>query len=155
MLNYFFSTNTIKKLNFEEMQEIIRGDNSPHSLKIILINILPINQQYCLIPTTIPAIEEEKIINDIIENVEMRKYHIVLYGTNAGEIDELEKKTKILQGSGFSLVSYYLGGLFEWLLLQDIYGEENFPTTSKELDIFKYRMKRAVSEVKTKTFLLL
>ena len=29
--------------------------------------------------------------------------------------------------------------MFEWLLLQDIYGYDNFPTTIKELDILKYR----------------
>ena len=29
--------------------------------------------------------------------------------------------------------------MFEWLLLQDIYGNELFPTTSKELDILKYK----------------
>ena len=33
----------------------------------------------------------------------------------------------------------YCGGLFEWVLLQDIYGEEEFPTTKKELDIIKYK----------------
>ena len=36
-------------------------------------------------------------------------------------------------------VYVYPGGLFEWLLLQDIYGEDNFPTTLKELDILKYK----------------
>ena len=29
--------------------------------------------------------------------------------------------------------------LFEWILLQDIYGESLFPTTSKQHDILKYR----------------
>jgi hypothetical protein len=29
--------------------------------------------------------------------------------------------------------------MFEWLLLQDIYGAASFPTTSKELDILKYK----------------
>ena len=33
----------------------------------------------------------------------------------------------------------YTGGIFEWLLLQDIYGKDEFPTTSEELDILKYR----------------
>jgi hypothetical protein len=36
-------------------------------------------------------------------------------------------------------VFVYTGGLFEWLLLQDIYGKDEFPTTSDELDILKYR----------------
>ena len=37
------------------------------------------------------------------------------------------------------LVYLYLGGLFEWLLLQDIYGFDDFPTTSRQLDILKYK----------------
>jgi len=40
---------------------------------------------------------------------------------------------------GFNSVFVYTGGIFEWLLLQDIYGKDEFPTTSEELDILKYR----------------
>ena len=40
---------------------------------------------------------------------------------------------------GFQKVYIYLGGLFEWLCLQDIYGKNNFPTIGEELDILKYR----------------
>ena len=29
--------------------------------------------------------------------------------------------------------------MFEWLMLQDIYGEKEFPTTKRELDILKYK----------------
>jgi len=36
-------------------------------------------------------------------------------------------------------VYIYKGGLFEWMLLQDIYGEDEFPTTSKQMDILLYR----------------
>ena len=40
---------------------------------------------------------------------------------------------------GFINVYIYLGGLFEWLLLQDIYGRDLFKTTKNELDILKYK----------------
>ena len=40
---------------------------------------------------------------------------------------------------GLKNIYIYSGGLFEWLLLQDIYGEDEFPTTSKELDILKFK----------------
>ncbi|GAI73259.1 unnamed protein product [marine sediment metagenome] len=30
-------------------------------------------------------------------------------------------------------------GYLKWLLLQDIYGKDEFPTTSEELDILKYK----------------
>ena len=29
--------------------------------------------------------------------------------------------------------------MFEWLMLQDIYGDNEFPTTKKELDFLKYK----------------
>ena len=40
--------------------------------------------------------------------------------------------------------------MFEWLCLQDIYGDELFPTTSRELDIYKYRPN---SNLETKTLM--
>ena len=52
----------------------------------------------------------------------------------------VEDKYLKLQGLGFTNIYIYPGGMFEWLLLQDIYGE-NFRTTSKELDILKYKPK--------------
>jgi hypothetical protein len=32
---------------------------------------------------------------------------------------------------GFKNVYIYLGGMFEWLLLQDVYGQKEFPTDKK------------------------
>jgi len=46
---------------------------------------------------------------------------------------------------GFLNIYVYLGGIFEWLLLQDIYGDEEFPTTSKIIDILKYSGQNKVS----------
>ena len=47
----------------------------------------------------------------------------------------------------FSFLNTYLysGGLFEWLLLQDIYGDENFHTTKKTLDILKFRPRQLLN----------
>jgi len=36
----------------------------------------------------------------------------------------------------------YTGGLFEWLLLQDIYGKTEFPTTTNIIDLLKYKPMR-------------
>jgi len=44
-----------------------------------------------------------------------------------------------LSGLGFQDVYLYMGGMFEWLLLQDIYGADEFPTTNKFLDILYYK----------------
>jgi hypothetical protein len=40
---------------------------------------------------------------------------------------------------GFYNIFIYSGGMFEWLILQDIYGDKEFPTTSKQLDFLKFK----------------
>ena len=70
---------------------------------------------------------------------------IIIYDKNANE-DNLITKYNQLQKLGFSNVYIYPGGLFEWLCLQDIYGESEFPTTSRELDILKYKAKSILNE---------
>ena len=102
----------------------------------ILINTLPLDNQSCLIIKTIDSTLEEKYIYDLLNN-DINK-NIVIYGKNCGDITTLNK-FKQLKNLGFKNIKIYMGGLFEWLLLQDIYGEEKFQTTGKEIDILKYR----------------
>ena len=63
---------------------------------------------------------------------------IVIYGKNCND-ENVITKYKQLKELGFKNLSIYIGGLFEWLLLQDIYGDDIFPTTSKETDFLKYK----------------
>ena len=35
--------------------------------------------------------------------------------------------------------------MFEWLMLQDIYGKDLFPTTKKEVDLLKYKSKQLLN----------
>ena len=63
---------------------------------------------------------------------------IFIYGRNNNDETVIQKHKQII-ALGFKNVYVYSGGLFEWLLMQDIYGEENFPTTTKELDILRYK----------------
>jgi hypothetical protein len=53
---------------------------------------------------------------------------IIIYGRNCHEYEKLVKKQKQLASLGFKNVYIYLGGMFEWLLLQDVYGTKEFPT---------------------------
>ena len=66
---------------------------------------------------------------------------IIVYGKNNSDPSS-EKKAKQLVSLGFTNVFIYIGGMFEWLLLQDIYGNIEFPTTKKQLDILKYKQTR-------------
>jgi hypothetical protein len=99
-----------------------------HPPVFVLINTLPINSQRYIIPQTIPYHMEEKIINDILNdtNIQLSRYYIILYGKNNAD-DTVDKKYRQLIHLGFTNVFIYYGGLFEWLLLMDIYGEEKFP----------------------------
>jgi len=123
---------SIRKIGFEDIQFVIKHKKRNY----VLINTLTITEQNCLIPGTIAIKDEEAIINKYLN----KNIHIIIYGKNAND-ESIFKKYEQLLTLGFSSVFVYTGGLFEWLLLQDIYGKDEFPTTSDELDILKYRAK--------------
>ena len=49
------------------------------------------------------------------------------------------EKYNQLKKLGFSNVHIYFGGLFEWLLLREIYGDINFPIIGACKDILFYK----------------
>ena len=104
--------------------------------KSILINTLPDKEQSCLIMGTILASNEETTMNQMFKD---KSYdNIYIYGRH--HLDEsIYKKYEQLISLGLPNIHLYMGGLFEWLLLQDIYGDDMFPTSCKELDILKFR----------------
>jgi len=125
------------KINFQDVQTHLHDNN------YIIINTLNNNKQECLIEGTIPSIEEEYHINNLIKN---NKYiNIIIYGENCND-ETIEKKYNQLFSLGFSNIFIYKGGLFEWLLLQDIYGNDEFPTTKEELDILKYKPPKIIGQ---------
>ena len=126
----------IKKIGFEDVQIAIKNQ-----VQFILINTMDTTEQDCLIKNTLEMFLEEKRINEIMDNYLFKQYKIIIYGKNATD-ESVERKYNQLLGLGFNDIYIYYGGLFEWLLLQDIYGEELFPTTNKNLDILKYKSKR-------------
>jgi len=132
-----FVKRPIKYINFEDMQGAIKTSNA-----YIIINTLPVLEQSCLIHGTVLCDKEENLINDIISQGLSKKF--IIYGKNNAD-ETVDKKYQQLRGLGFSDIYIYRGGLFEWLLLQDIYGDTEFPTTSKILDILKYRGSRTLS----------
>jgi hypothetical protein len=129
-------TPIFKKANFEDVQFAIKNPR-----EFLLINTLSTTEQNCLIGGTIDAYMEEKIINEMMNSIDIPDKRIILYGKNANDSSP-NKKYKQLQNLGISDIMIYSGGLFEWLLLQDIYGSNSFPTTCKMLDILKYKADR-------------
>lgn len=121
----------IKYANFEDVHYAIKNPTI-----CIIINTMPVNEQNCLIRSTVFYDREENLINNFITNGNHPK--IIVYGRN--DTDEtVDKKYKQLVGLGFIDVYIYRGGFFEWLLLQDIYDVTEFPTTSNILDLLKFR----------------
>jgi hypothetical protein len=125
------NSQSMKKINYEDMQTVVKNPEI-----YLLINTLPSVSQDCLISTTVSIEQEEPTINKYMK--ENRNIRIIIYGKNCND-DLVDKKYQQLLSLGFYNIFVYSGGMFEWLLLQDIYGKELFQTNKKELDILKYK----------------
>ncbi len=130
----------VPKVSYEDIQMVVyRNRNNVYSA--LLLNTLPEKMQNCLIQTTVDFREEEHLVNDCIIN--NPNIMIIVYGKNSNDItilDKYEQLTKL----GFPNVYIYTGGLFEWLLLHDIYGKDLFKITKYEIDILKYRPRSVI-----------
>jgi len=126
------NTQSMQKINFEDVQFVLKNADN-----YLLINTLPENEQKCLIPNTTAIEKEIDIINKCIQK-RNKQVKIIIYGKNCND-DNIYQKYNQLISLGFYNVYIYTGGLFEWLMLQDIYGNSEFPTTEKEIDILKYK----------------
>tara|TARA_Y100000992_G_C21272951_1_gene497988 strand:- start:3759 stop:4154 length:396 start_codon:yes stop_codon:yes gene_type:complete len=126
--------NSINKVNFEFIKKNISND------EYIIINTLQENNQNILIFNTLSSEDEIKYLNSYIKNDKNKK--IIIYGENCND-NNIIKKYNQLEKLGFYNLYIYIGGLFEWLLLNEIYGEDNFPIINKNnefiIDILKYK----------------
>ena len=85
-----------------------------------LITTIPCSRGKHRIKNTLDPTEEEDVINNYISSSENTE--IIVYGMNCAD-------TSVL----------YCGGLFEWILLQDVYGDDAFKTNYSVDDILKYK----------------
>ena len=141
------STHSQNKINYEDVQyaykfSFNKGDQTNY--KYIIINTMDKIWQSCLIQNTIAIQEEEEIINSILNDKVTKSITIIIYGTNSND-ESIYSKYDQLVKLGIKNVFIYMGGMFEWLLLQDIYGRDLFPTTSRELDIIKYKPRKQLN----------
>ena len=103
---------------------------------IVLISTLPRDCQACLITGTITAIDEEERLNQMMQDGQL-KTPVVVYGRNCTDRSSYRKMEQLVK-LGFDKVMVYPGGMLEWLLLQDAYGESAFSTTTPCADIMMY-----------------
>lgn len=122
---------SIHKVTFEDMQNIVKDKRH-----VLLISTLSSDDQSCLLHNTVNWQQEERILNGFLK--QKSRPDIVIYGRNCND-NTVYQKYMQLTALGFSSIRIYPGGMFEWLCLQDIYGEDEFPTTKKELDILRYK----------------
>jgi len=127
----------IPKVSYEDIQMVVyRNSHVQHST--LLINTLPPSLQHCLIKTTVDIRFEERVINTLIhKNLDIM---IIVYGKNSNDITILHKYDQLVK-LGFTNVHIYTGGIFEWMLLHEIYGKDLFKITKYEIDILRYRPK--------------
>ena len=102
----------------------------------LIISTLDINNQKCLIKPTVPCDKETDLLNSYL--VKNKNIKIIIYGKNGSDITIINKYLQLIN-LGFTNVHIYTGGIFEWLLLQEVYGNDDFSLTSNELDILKYK----------------
>ena len=107
-------------VNYEKIQQSKANNN-------VLIHIME-DDQKLMILGSLTAYTETTKVNDMISRNEYET-EIMIYGRNDHDYDKLITKHKQLKSLGFKHVYIYLGGMFELLLLQDVYGFKEFPTT--------------------------
>ena len=121
-------------VNYEELQTKIK-----RGITIILLNTLSVDNQSYLIKGTLKAAYEIGIMNEYLKK--NKNIEIIIYGKDHYDTSVIKKYNQ-LKKLGFKNVSIYFGGLFEWALLQDIYGSSNFETDGQIKDpiqISKYK----------------
>jgi rhodanese-related sulfurtransferase len=131
---------SIQKCNFEDIQQLKENNR-----KYLLINTLDKNNQDILIDNTININNELEVVNNYLERND-KNIFIFVYGKNSND-ENIYKKYKQLLNLGFKNTYIYIGGLFEWLCLYEIYGEDEFPCIFSEkiknynlpIDILKYK----------------
>ena len=142
MFQSFFTSSTEihKKISPAEMQRILKTPE-----KYIIIHTLTSEYQDYVIPGTVQDTREESVINEMLTRIDIPDKPIVIYGKNARD-ETPETKAKQLKSLGIHDLSIYSGGMFEWLLLNEVYGPTEFPvkvqtdqTNQKIHDIWKYQ----------------
>jgi 23S rRNA pseudoU1915 N3-methylase RlmH len=122
-----------QKVHFEDISSLCKNDSNHET---IIISTLPENMQQCLIKNTLNINEEVDTINQLLRK--NKKQKIIIYGKNYSD-ENIFKKYNQLKQLGFTNIYLYIGGIFEWLCLQDIYGSDIFPCIGSETDILKYK----------------
>jgi hypothetical protein len=115
-------------IQFQELQQKTCSEDE----SFVLINTLPLDKQSYLIHKTVPAVSEPKFMNELLNKKGTTK-EIIVYGRSHHDVSVIDKYNQ-LKKLGFTNVKIYFGGIFEWALLQEVYGDTNFKTIGTVTD---------------------
>ena len=116
--------------NYHQLQDRMKND-------IVLINTLPILRQECLIKGTLKATHEVEHMNKLLKTNKNKE--IIVYGIHHTDLTVITKYNQ-LKKLGFKNVHIYFGGMYEWLLLQDVFTSINFQTDGAIENIVDYKI---------------
>lgn len=140
MFSFLSYKKQIKCIGFEDIKNIIINID-----KYVLINTLSSDNQELLILNTLSINEEESIINDIISNYKVPDKPVIIYGKNCCDLSVNNKFDQLID-LGLKEVYIYYGGLFEWLLLNELYGNDEFPVNNpNNIDLLNFRPTALIS----------
>lgn len=121
------NTQSVDNISFFELSKIVLDANSNNDY--VIINTLPPDKQTCLIKNTIDINSEVDCINNLINNINNKTKTIIIYGSNYRDKSIYTKYNQLIKLKLKPTI--YMGGIFEWLCLQELYGSDTFPTTSR------------------------
>jgi hypothetical protein len=125
MGNNLSSLPTLERATFDDVKDP----------RYLLINVLSETEQGVLIQSTVACTNEVVEVEKAIQT----KRTIIIYGRNNHDDKVWLKYAQLKKLGGKAKV--YVGGLFEWILLQELYGNERFPLTSYNFDPYQYSPK--------------
>jgi rhodanese-related sulfurtransferase len=118
--------------NYHQLQDRMKKQN-----EIILINTLPLTRQDCLIKGTLKAFMEVEYMNKLLKTNKNKE--IIVYGLHHTDLSVVQKYNQ-LKKLGFKNVHIYFGGMYEWLLLQEVFDIINFQTDGTIQNIVDYKI---------------
>ena len=137
MLSFFMkpATKPHNMVGFEDVKNAIRLGPT----KFILINTF---EQDFMIQGTVSSEREEIAINTQLTDYTKPDIPIIIYGRNSCD-ESVETKEKQMRALGLDDIYIYRGGMFEWLLMGDVFGTDVFPVSNRgtltgAVDILKY-----------------
>lgn len=125
--------------NSESRIQTANFDNVKYD-KRILIHVMDDADQRVLIKGTLTIEEEVETMNSVLNASKQGETSVIIYGKNMDDYGRVVKRYNQLRQMGFNAF-VYLGGIFEWLLLQEVYGISEFPIENRgfaKVDVLKF-----------------